>query len=69
MEKDWEKLNIALTRLHSGQWFGWKKQDDNGNLISNDKRMVYENIIVLDESITKPTKEEVENKIKEIFGE
>ena len=68
MEKDWEKLNIALTRLHSGQWFGWKKQDDNGNLISNDKRMVYENIIVLDESITKPTKEEVENKIKEIFG-
>jgi hypothetical protein len=31
--------------------------------------MVYENIIVLDESITKPTKEEVENKIKEIFGE
>ena len=69
MEKDWEKLNIALTRLHSGQWFGWKKQDDNGNLISNDKRMVYENIIVLDESITKPTKEEVENKIREIFGE
>ena len=69
MEKDWEKLNIALTRLHSGQWFGWKKQDDNGNLISNDKRMVYENIIVLDESITKPAKEEVENKIKEIFGE
>tara|TARA_Y100000114_G_C11645042_1_gene271272 strand:+ start:518 stop:727 length:210 start_codon:yes stop_codon:yes gene_type:complete len=68
MEKDWEKLNIALTRLHPGQWFGWKKQDDNGNLISNDKRMVYENIIVLDESITKPTKEEVENKIKEIFG-
>jgi len=52
--------------MHSGQWFGWRKEDDNGNIIPNNQRMAYENIIVLDDSITKPTEAEVNAKIAEL---
>ena len=57
---DREYLNMALTQMHSGQWFGWKK-DWTGS-----HRMSYENIIVHDSSITKPTEEEVNAKIQEL---
>ena len=59
-------LNLALASMHSGQWFGWRKEDDNGNKIPNDQRMTYENIIVHDSSITKPTEDEVNAKIQEL---
>ena len=61
-----EWLNLALASMHSGQWFGWRKEDDNGNKIPNDQRMTYENIIVHDSSITKPTEAEVNAKIQEL---
>ena len=57
-DQDW--LNLALASLHSGQWFGFKK-DYTGN-----ERMSYENIIVHDSSITKPTEAEVNVKIQEL---
>ena len=63
---DREYLNLALAKLHPGQWFGWRKEDDNGNKIPNDQRMTYENIIVHDSSITKPTEAEVNAKIQEL---
>jgi len=63
-DKDW--LSSALAQMHSGQWFGWRKEDDNGNKIPNDQRMSYENIIVHDSSITKPTEAEVNAKIEEL---
>jgi len=63
---DEQWLNFALANMHSGQWFGWKKEDENGNKIPNDQRMSYENIIVHDNSITKPTQAEVNAKIQEI---
>ena len=63
---DREWLNFALAAIHKGQWFGWRKQDDNGNKIPNDQRMTYENIIVHDSSITKPTEAEVNTKIQEL---
>ena len=59
-------LNLALAQMHSGQWFGWRKEDDNGNVIPNDQRMTYENIIVHNSSITKPTEAEVNAKIQEL---
>ena len=59
-------LKTALALMHEGQWFGWRKEDDNGNVIPNDQRMTYENIIVHDSSITKPTEEEVNAKIQEL---
>ena len=57
---DKEYLNTALAKMHSGQWFGWKKD------WTGDHRMSYENIIVHDSSITKPTEDEVNAKIQEL---
>jgi len=57
-EQQW--LSLALANMHTGQWFGWKK-DWTGS-----HRMSYENIIVHDTSITKPTEAEVNAKIAEL---
>ena len=57
-DRDW--LNLALSSMHSGQWFGWKKE------WTGEHRMSYENIIVHDSSITKPTEAEVNAKIQEL---
>ena len=57
-DQDW--LNLALANMHSGQWFGWKKD------WTGDHRMSYENIIVHDSSITKPTEDAVNAKIQEL---
>ena len=63
-EQQW--LNLALAKMHNDAWFGWRKEDDNGNKIPNDQRMTYANIIVHDSSITKPTEAEVNAKIQEL---
>ena len=57
---DKEYLNIALASMNSGAWFGWKKD------WTGEHRMSYENIIVHDSSITKPTEAEVNAKIQEL---
>jgi len=57
-EQQW--LNTALAQMHSGQWFGWKKD------WTGEHRMSYENIIVHDSSITKPTEDQVNAKIQEL---
>jgi len=63
-EQDW--LRTALANMHSGQWFGWRKTDDDGNKIPNDQRMTYENVVVIKDGITKPTEAEVNAKIAEL---
>jgi len=55
-----EWLSFALAQMHTGQWFGWKKD------WTGEHRMSYENIIVHDSSITKPTEAEVNAKIQEL---
>ena len=57
---DREWLSHALAQMHTGQWFGWKKD------WTGEHRMSYENIIVHDSSITKPTQAEIDAKIQEL---
>ena len=57
-DKDW--LNLALAKMHTGQWFGWKKE------WTGSHRMSYENIIILDNTKSKPTEDEVNAKIQEL---
>ena len=64
MERDY--LQEALHTFNGGNWYGWKKFDDNGNKIPNDQRMCYECIEVIKDGATMPTKAEVEAKIQEL---
>tara|TARA_X000001316_G_C909115_1_gene24920 strand:- start:54 stop:326 length:273 start_codon:yes stop_codon:yes gene_type:complete len=57
---DQEWLNLALAKMHNGAWFGWKKE------WTGSHRESYENIIVHDSSITKPTEAEVNAKIQKL---
>ena len=42
-------IEDVLVNLHTGQWFGW----------SDSKNKIYENLILHDSSITKPTEKEL----------
>jgi len=64
MDKDY--LQEALHTFNGGNWFGWKKEDDNGNKIPNDQRMQYQYIKIIKDGATMPTEAEVNAKIQEI---
>ncbi len=64
MEKDY--LQEALQTFNGGNWYGWKKQDDNGNVIPNDQRMQYKYIKIIKDGATMPTENEVNAKIQEL---
>ena len=49
-------IENALIAMHTGQWFGW----------SDPSNKVYANLIVHDDSITKPTEDEVNAKLTEL---
>jgi hypothetical protein len=53
-------LNLALAQMHSGQWFGFKKD------WTGEHRMSYENIIILDDTKSKPSEADVNAKIQEL---
>ena len=59
-------LQEALHTFNGGNWYGWKKEDDNGNKIPNDQRMTYANIKIIKDGATMPTKAEVDAKIAEL---
>ena len=64
MDRDY--LQDALQTFNSGNWYGWKKEDDNGNVIPNDQRMTYANIKIIKDGATIPSEAEVNAKIQEI---
>ena len=64
MDRDY--LQEALHTFNGGNWYGWKKFDDNGNKIPNDQRMCYECIEIIKDGATMPTKAEVDAKIAEL---
>ena len=64
MEKDY--LQLALHSFNGGNWYGWKKEDDNGNKIPNSERMQYQHIKIIKDGATMPTEAEVNAKIQEL---
>ena len=57
-DQDW--LNLALAKMHTGQWFGFKKD------WTGEHRMAYENITILDDTKSKPSEADVNAKIQEL---
>ena len=64
MNRDY--LQEALNSFNGGNWYGWKKEDDNGNVIPNDQRMTYANIKIIKDGATMPSEAEVNAKIQEL---
>tara|TARA_R100000654_G_scaffold30164_1_gene54809 strand:- start:80 stop:367 length:288 start_codon:yes stop_codon:yes gene_type:complete len=64
MDRDY--FQDALATFNGGDWYGWKKEDDDGNKIPNDQRMTYANIKVIKEGATIPSEAEVNTKIQEL---
>jgi hypothetical protein len=64
MDRDY--LQLALHTFNGGNWYGWKKEDSDGNKIPNDQRMCYECIEIIKDGATMPTKAEVDAKIQEL---
>jgi len=64
MNRDY--LQDALQTFNSGNWYGWKKEDSDGNKIPNDQRMCYECIKIIKDGATMPSKAEVDAKIQEL---
>lgn len=56
----------ALQTFNGGNWYGWKKEDDNGDVIPNEDRMQYKYIKIIKDGATMPTETEVNAKIQEI---
>jgi len=59
-------LQNALQTFNGGNWYGWKKYNDDGTKIPNDQRMTYANIEVIKDGATIPSEADVNAKIQEL---
>ena len=66
MNRDYLQEALQTFNTDTPNWYGWKKEDDNGNKIPNDQRMCYECIKIIKDGATMPTKAEVDAKIQEL---
>ena len=64
MDKDY--LQSALHTFNDGNWYGWKKEDIDGNKIPNEDRMQYQHIKIIKDGATMPSEADVNAKIQEI---
>jgi len=64
MNRDY--LQEALATFNGGNWYGWKKEDDNENKIPNSDRMQYKHIKIIKDGATMPSEADVNAKIQEI---
>ena len=64
MNRDY--LQDALQTFNGGNWYGWKKYNNDGTKIPNDQRMTYANIEVIKDGATIPSEADVNAKIQEI---
>ena len=56
----------ALLSFNGGNWYTWKKHDDDGNKIPNSERMQYKYIKIIKDGATMPSEADVNAKIKEL---
>ena len=56
----------ALQTFNGGNWYGWKKEDDNGDKIPSEDRMQYKYIKIIKEGATMPSEADVNAKIQEL---
>tara|TARA_B100001063_G_C16426418_1_gene386703 strand:- start:246 stop:545 length:300 start_codon:yes stop_codon:yes gene_type:complete len=61
-------FQMALKEFNTDKpnWYGWKKEDSEGNKIPNDQRMTYANIIIIKEGATIPSESQINAKIEEL---
>ena len=62
---DKDYLQVALHTFNGGNWYGWKKEDDDGNKIPNSERMQYKYVKIIKDGATMPSEADVNAKIKE----
>jgi len=67
MDRDYLQEALQTFNDTNGvNWYGWKKEDDNGNKIPNSERMQYKYIKIIKDGATMPTEAEVNAKIQEL---
>jgi hypothetical protein len=67
MERDYLQEALQTFNDTNGvNWYGWKKEDDNGNTIPNSERMQYQHIKIIKEGASMPSESDVNAKIQEI---
>jgi len=66
MDRDYFQEALHKFNTDTPNWYGWKKEDDDGNKIPNDQRMTYANIEIIKDGATMPTETEVNTKIQEL---
>ena len=59
-------LQDALQTFNGGNWYGWKKEDDDGNKIPNSDRMQYKYVKIIKEGATMPSEADVNAKIQDL---
>ena len=64
IDKDY--LQAALHTFNGGNWYGWKKEDDDGNKIPNSERMQYKYVKIIKDGATMPSEADVNAKIQEL---
>jgi hypothetical protein len=66
MNRDYLQEVLHTFNLDTPNWYGWKKEDDNGNKIPNADRMQYKYIKIIKDGATMPSEAEVNAKIEEL---
>jgi hypothetical protein len=60
---DFVQQALKNLRPENPNWYGWAKLDADGNKIPNDQRMCWEHAVVIEDGVTKPSKEEFDAEV------
>ena len=66
MDKDYLQLALMSFNTDTPDWYGWKKEDDDGNKIPNSDRMQYKYVKIIKEGPTMPSEADVNAKIQDL---